>query len=155
MLQTIWHHFSVEFSLLFQMVCSILLAVLASNTLMLIDVRLSTASLQISLKAIWPASFLKSRKQADHCTTLKKPGKNFFLDYWTCYNLYASFWTCDPLSQYSIQTADLACMDITVTESRLDNMDFTVPIMNTGNSTGLAMSFISRCHQFLYWKFQK
>ena len=37
MLQTIWHHFSVQFSLLFQMVHSILLSVLHLKTILLVD----------------------------------------------------------------------------------------------------------------------
>ena len=37
MLQTIWHHSSVQFSLLFQMVYSILLSVLHFKTILLVD----------------------------------------------------------------------------------------------------------------------
>ena len=37
MLQTIWHHFSVQFSLLFQMVYSVLLSVLHFKTILFVD----------------------------------------------------------------------------------------------------------------------
>ena len=37
MLQTIWHHSSVQFSLFFQMVYSILLSVLHFKTILLVD----------------------------------------------------------------------------------------------------------------------
>ena len=42
--QTIWHRFSGQLSMLFQMVCSVLLTVLHPKTLLLIGCEISTAN---------------------------------------------------------------------------------------------------------------
>ena len=70
MLQTIWHHFSVQLSLLFQVLCSILLAVFPFKTPTADWWKISTAN-QDSPKE-WFKSATQRAKQSTPSETVKK-----------------------------------------------------------------------------------